>query len=151
MKRFVLLAFVCLFAAAGANAKSIVFNLANGTKVYYLLGDATNPMMRFVDGKVVVDADTYTLSEIKSFYVSETDDPTSIADTQNGTATTYSANTLVIATADNDGVKVFDMKGRMVEANVTHDGDRMMVDLNSLALGTYVVNTGGSSFKVMKK
>ena len=66
MKKLTLLfVFACL-AYAGAMAKSVVFTLVDGTKVYYLLGGETNPKLRFVEGKMTVDADVYEFSDIKS-------------------------------------------------------------------------------------
>ena len=73
MKKLTLLfVFACL-AYAGAMAKSVVFTLVDGTKVYYLLGGEANPKLRFVEGKMTVDADVYEFSDIKNFYISEED------------------------------------------------------------------------------
>ena len=67
-----------LIASIGASAKSVVFTLNDGTKIYYLLSAEVSPMLRFKDGKMVVNEDTYEFTDIKNFYISEEDDPNAI-------------------------------------------------------------------------
>jgi hypothetical protein len=43
-----------------------VLTLSNEKKVYYLLDNKTATMMRFIDGKITVEADEYTFSNIKN-------------------------------------------------------------------------------------
>ncbi len=144
--------FACLLMATGmAEAKSLVLTMKNGTKVYYLLGGETNPMMYFVDGQVNVNADEYTITNIKNFYISETDDPVGIENVLSKNDISYSANTLVINSPSVKDVKVYAVNGAQVNAEVQKAGDIITVDLNSLATGTYIIKAGGSSFKVMKK
>ena len=64
---------IVLMSVCMASAKSVVFTLSNNTKVYYLLGGEKNPVMKFVDGKLVVNTDTYEFSKIKNFVISEED------------------------------------------------------------------------------
>ena len=59
MKKLALSLSLFFLACMTATAKSVVFTLSNGTKIYYLLGGETNPVMRFVDGKITVNADSY--------------------------------------------------------------------------------------------
>ncbi len=152
MKKNLTLMLVCLFAITGtAIAKSLVITMKNNTKIYYLLGGETNPMMRFIDGQVTVDADNYTISNIKNFYISETDDPSAIEEVLTKHDINYSANTLVINSSNINSVKVYTMNGTQVNAEIQNSGDIIAVDLNSLPQGTYIINAGGSSFKVMKK
>ncbi len=152
MKKNILLLLICLLASMGtATAKSIVFTMQNGTLVYYLLGGETNPMLRFVDGKVTVDADEYSLSDIKNFYISSTDDPNSIESVLTKQDISYNANTLVINSSNAGTVKVYSISGAQVNAEIQKSGDIITVDLNPLDKGTYIINAGGSSFKVMKK
>ncbi len=152
MRKTLVMALVCLFAAVGATeAKSLVINLQNGTKAYYLLGGDTNPMMRFVDGKVMMDADEYSIGDIKNFYISETDAPNSIEGILTENDVQFRANTLVINAGDAKGVKVYGANGAQVETDVQQHGDIVTVDLNALRSGTYIVYVSGSSFKVMKK
>ncbi len=152
MKKTLLTALACLLMTAGiAEAKSLVITMKNNKKVYYLLGGETNPMMRFVDGKITVEADAYTISDIKNFYISETDDPVAIENVLSKKDVKYSANTLVINSENVGTVKVYTTSGAQVNADIQKAGDITTVDLNSLGTGTYIINAGGSSFKVMKK
>ncbi len=151
MKKLTLLFCFMLLTTMGAMAKSVVFTLADGTKVYYLLGGDTNPVLRFVDGKVTVDADEYTISDIKNFYVSNEDDPNGIEDVLANQQVRYSANTLVMDAASAKAVKVYTVGGVEVKAEVQKSDDVITVDLNGLAKGAYVVRVGNSSMKVLKK
>lgn len=151
MKKITILFTLMLIVSAGAMAKSVVFTLANNTKVYYLLGSETNPMMRFVDGKMTVNADTYNFSDIKNFYISSEDDPNAIESTLAASNMTYSANTLVVKASEVKSVKVYSVGGKEVNADIQKAGDVITVNLNGLEKGAYVISTGDASFKVLKK
>jgi hypothetical protein len=147
-----LLAFITalVLVSGTAFAKSLVLTLSNGKKVYYLLDNKTATMMRFIDGKITVEADEYTFSNIKNFYISEQDDPNSIEEVISKSNATYRANTLVVNTV-NTPVKVYTTNGMEVNAETSNTGCTTSVDLNNLAKGTYIIRIGDSSFKVMKK
>ena len=151
MKKLTILFILMLATYMGAMAKSVVFTLANNTKVYYLLGGETNPMMRFVDGKVTVNTDAYEISDIKNFYVSSEDDPNAIESAMAATRMEYRANTLVVKADEVKTVKVYSVGGQEVNADIQASGDVIMVNLNGLDKGTYIISTGDASFKVMKK
>lgn len=140
---------VMLAAVVVASAKSVVFTLSDGTLVYYLLGGETNPVMKFVDGKVVVNADTYEFSEVKNFYISATDDPTSVEEVK-ALPSKFDGKTLVVPT-ENANVAVFDASSKKVKASISVANGSTLVDLSSLPKGVYVIKVGGSSIKVMCK
>lgn len=150
MKKLAFLSFMCLVSLT-TMAKSVVFTLSDGTKVYYLLGGETNPVLRFVDGKMKVDADLYELSDIKNFFISEEDDPNGIEALLSKQNITIKANTVVVNSSAVKTLKVFTLSGVEVKADVQRKNDVLTVDLNSLEKGTYVISTGKSSLKVMKK
>ena len=150
MKKLAFLSFMCLVSLT-TMAKSVVFTLSDGTKVYYLLGGETNPVLRFVDGKMKVDADLYELSDIKNFFISEEDDPNGIEALLSKQNITIKANTVVVNSSAVKTLKVFTLSGVEVKADVQRLNDVLTVDLNSLEKGTYVISTGKSSLKVMKK
>lgn len=150
MKKLAFLSFMCLVSLT-TMAKSVVFTLSDGTKVYYLLGGETNPVLRFVDGKMKVDADLYELSDIKNFFISEEDDPNGIEALLSKQDITIKANTVVVNSSAVKTLKVFTLSGVEVKADVQRLNDVLTVDLNSLEKGTYVISTGKSSLKVMKK
>ncbi|MBQ6965725.1 MAG: hypothetical protein IJP82_08585 [Bacteroidaceae bacterium] len=151
MKKLTFLLAFMLMASMEVMAKSVVFTLSDGTKVYYLLGGETSPMLRFVDGKLTVDADEYELSNIKNFYISEEDDPNGIEEVLTQQNIRFSANTVVINSPTVKTVKVYTVGGAEVDADVQKSGDVISVNLNGLAKGFYVISTGKASLKVMKK
>jgi len=151
MKRLFLAAMIIGASVFTAAAKSVVFTLQNGTLVYYLLSSDASPVLKFVEGGVTVNADGYTFSQIKNFYISTTDDPNAIDEVAADVEATFKPNMLVLNAADVKSVKVFGASGAEVEANVSEAGDRVVVDLSNLAKGVYVISTGNTSFKMLKK
>lgn len=150
MKKISLAILFMLVASVGAMAKSVVFTLSDGTLVYYLLGGETNPIMRFVDGKIVVNADEYELTGIKNFYISATDDPNGIEQTAAEKNFSFKENRFVVkASAEN--VAVYSVSGAKVDAAVESAEGFVTIDLSSADKGTYVIKVGNSSVKVMKK
>lgn len=151
MKKLTLLfAFACLVCVC-AQAKSVVFTLADGTKVYYLLGGETNPKLRFQEGKMLVEADTYEFSNIKNFYISSEDDPNAIENVLSKQNVRVRGNMVVINSSSVKNVDVFAANGAKVSADIQRDGDVITVNLNGLPKGMYVVSVGQSSLKVMKR
>ena len=140
-----------LMASIGASAKSVVFTLKDGTKVYYLLSKEVNPIMRFKEGKMVVNDDAYEFSDIKNFYISDEDDPNAIEAVLSQQEVTYSANTVIFRSEAVKTVKVYTLDGVEVKAPVQQNGDVISVNLNGLEKGTYLISTGASSIKVWKK
>lgn len=141
-----------LFASVTiADAKSIVFTLKFGQQVYYLLGGETNPVMRFVDGKIVMNDDTYEFSGIKNFRYSATDDPSAIETVSVAERMKLKGNILVARCGAKETVRVRDLSGKEVVTAVSRDGESTVVNLNPLPSGTYVISIGNSSIKVMKR
>lgn len=149
MKRLVTLMIV-LASVCMASAKSVVFTLSDGTLVYYLLGGDTNPIMRFVDDKVVVNADTYEFSGIKNFYISNEDDPNAIENVLAKSSIKYDGNTVVVSAAKGKTVKVFAVNGTEVKAPISTAEGYAAVDMSGLQKGTYIISVGSSSIKVRK-
>lgn len=140
-----------LIASIGASAKSVVFTLNDGTKVYYLLSAEVSPMLRFKDGKMVVNEDTYEFTDIKNFYISEEDDPNAIEKVLAKHNVTFKANTVVINSDSVKILKVYTLDGVEVKVPVEKSENVISVNLNGLERGTYLISTGDSSLKVLKK
>lgn len=140
-----------LAASVGAMAKSVVFTLVDGTKVYYLLGGDKDPVLKFVDGKMTVNADTYEFSGIKNFYISEEDDPVAIDDVLAGKDVSYRDGMIVVKASDVKRVTVYAMNGSPVEADVVKADGVVTISLAALPAGNYVVKVDGTSFKVAKR
>ena len=140
-----------LVASIGATAKSLVFTLNDGTKVYYQLSSEVNPIMRFKEGKLLVNDDVYEFDGIKNFYLSDEDAPNAIENVQSKPNVTFNANTVLIPADAVKMLKVFTVDGVEVKTVIQNEGDVFSVDLNGLAKGVYVISTGKSSLKVIKK
>ena len=141
--------FLLLMTSVGASARSIVFTLSDDTKVYYLLSSEVNPVLRFKEGKMVVNEDVYEFSDIKNFYISEEDDPNAIEPVLSKLNMTFKENTVIIRSETVKTVRVYTLNG--VKASVEKTDDVISVNLNGLEKGTYLINTGNSSLKVLKK
>ena len=152
MNKRIVIAIACLLFSIGVSfGKSLVLTLANNTLVYYVLGGDKNPMMRFADGKVCVNSDEYAFSNIKNFYISETDDPSGIEHLLKEQQITYKAGTLIVHTDNPESIGVYNANGMKVSVPVELSGDAVAVSLNQLPKGVYVVRVGESSFKVFKQ
>ena len=151
MKKLALSLSLFFLACMTATAKSVVFTLSNGTKIYYLLGGETNPVMRFVDGKITVNADSYEFADIKNFYISATDDPTAIEAVLDKRNISFKDNTVVIQSSKTSTAAVYAIGGTAVKADMQKDGDILTIDLSSLPAGSYVIKAGKASFKVTKR
>lgn len=152
MNKRIVIAIACLLFSIGISfGKSLVLTLANNTLVYYMLGGAKNPMMRFADGKVCVESDEYTFSNIKNFYISETDDPSGIEHLLKEQQITYKAGTLIVHTDSPESIGVYTVNGMKISVPVEQAGNVVAVSMTQLPNGVYVVRVGESSFKVFKK
>ena len=140
-----------LLFSVGASAKSVVFTLNNGDKVYYLLSKDAAPMLRFKDGRMTVNDEAYEFSDIKNFYISDVDDPTAIEQVLSKQPMTFRANTVVLRSDAAKTLKVYTLDGVEAKVQVQKMDDVISVDLNGLEKGTYVISTGSSSMKVWKK
>lgn len=154
MKKNYLMAVAIAFMSANfAMAKSLVLTLADNTKVYYLLGGEKDPKMHFLEGKLTINADEYTFEGIKSFRISNEDDPNGIESIfEKNPSTKLQNGTLYISkTASADAVKVYNAAGVLVNATIGNAGDMTTVDATNLAKGVYIVKIGKSSIKFIKK
>lgn len=152
MNKRIVIAIACLLFSIGISfGKSLVLTLANNTLVYYVLGGAKNPMMRFADGKVCVESDEYTFSNIKNFYISETDDPSGIEHLLKEQQITYKAGTLIVHTDSPESISVYTVNGMKISIPVEQAGNVVAVSMTQLPNGVYVVRVGESSFKVFKQ
>lgn len=152
MKEKIITIAACLLLAVGTlSAKSLVLTLGNGTHVYYLLGEEVNPMMRFVDGKVTVDTDVYEFSNIKNFYISETDDPNGIEHAIGSMTAKYGNGFVIFDTDTPITIKVYASNGSEYPVLPQHIGGKTIVDLHALPQGTYIITAGDTTLKVLKK
>ena len=133
------------------SAKSLVLTLGNGTRVYYLLGEDTNPMMKFINGDIIVNADSYEFSNIKNFYISETDDPSGIERTTQGAAAKFYNNSVIFEADKPLSVRVFSSDGREVRVRPIQREGQTIVNLHTLPQGAYIIAAGGATLKIVKR
>ena len=151
MKEKIITLVACLlFVAANLSAKSLVLTLKNGTLVYYLLDEDVNPMLRFVDGGIVVNTDKYEFSNVKNFYISATDDPSGIEHVV-GEHVQYDHNVLVFSSEYSQSFAVYTCSGHQVAVSAQQANGQTIIDLNPLPQGAYIVTIGESSLKIFKK
>lgn len=137
MKKFFL--FSIIFALAlTMQAKSLVITLADGTEVYYLLGGDEDPVMKFVDGKVVINTNTYEFSDIQKFYISQTDDPVGIK-----------AESLYLK--GDKTIEVYSLDGKKMDIKTTTTDAFSAINTSPLPKGVYIVRIGNQQMKVLKK
>lgn len=152
MKEKIITIAACLLLAVGTlSGKSLVLTLGNGTHVYYLLGEEVNPMMRFVNGKVTVNTDVYEFSNIKNFYISETDVPNSIEHTIGSMTAKYGNDFVIFDTATPITIKVYASNGSEFPVAPQHIGGKTIVDLRTLPQGIYIITAGDTALKILKK
>ena len=151
MKEKIIALAACLFLFVSAiPAKSLVLTLRNGTLVYYLLGGETNPMLRFVEGDIVVNTDKYAFSNVKNFYISATDDPSGITHIM-GETFQYDHNIVVVNTEKSLPIKIYACDGHKITTCSQQVKGQTIIDLNPLPQGVYIVAIGESSLKIFKK
>lgn len=137
MKKTFLLSIIFAFALS-MQAKSLVITLDDGTDVYYLLGGDEDPVMKFVDGKVVIKTDSYEFSNIKKFYISQTDDPVGIK-----------AETLYLK--GDKTIEVYSLDGKKMDIDTTTTDAISAVNTSPLPKGVYIIRIGNQQMKVLKK
>lgn len=133
--------------ATSVEAKSLVLVMSDSTRVYFLLDDT--PVMKFNGGNITVDTKTYAFTDIVRFYISATDDPSGIEQLMAKEEVKWEGGTLLLQ--GKKDVEVYDINGRKQEVKVTTTADNTFVDTNSLPKGTYVMKSGKTSLKFMKK
>lgn len=147
VKKLILICTLALLASVSASARSLVLVLSDSTKIYFLLDD--KPVLRMVDGKVMIDTQAFRFEEVDRFYISQTDDPSGIEAVMAEKQVTFDGNTIVV-----DGekaVEVYAINGMKMKAKVSRTAGMTKVDTSGLAKGTYVVKVGKASMKFVKK
>lgn len=135
-----------------ATAKSLVLTLADGSEVYYLLGGETNPMMKFIDGAVYINADEYSFGGIEKFRISQTDDPNGIEAiaSEKGGISIEKGAIYIKSTANLGDISIYAANGAKIDAPIEKSGDIIVVNTVSVPKGIYIIKAGNSSVKFIK-
>jgi len=139
-----------LWAVLAVNAmcaRSLVVQLSDSTKVYFLLDSV--PVMDFTGGHVAIADKAYTYEEFDRFYISETDDPNGVESLLARAGVRMEAGMMVVSGKGEIGVYAAD--GRKQPVKVSRRGDTATVSLDKLPRGTYLVRVGSRTVKFNKK
>ena len=147
IKKVILICTLALLTSMSANARSLVLVLSDSTKIYFLLDD--KPVLRMVDGKVLIDTQAFSFEDVDHFYISQTDDPSSIEAVLAERKVKFEGNTLVV---DGDKtVEVYAVNGTKMKVKMSKSAGVTMVNTEDLVKGVYIVKIGKTSFKFSKK
>ncbi len=141
---------MCLLAGTLSAANTLVITMTDGTTHAFSLNG--QPVMTFSEDNLMIDGDmsaTYPWSSVVGFCFS---DATALDEWSAGTLRmSYTDNrTVHISGLPSDiSVTLYSVAGQRLAAGVPHDGD-LAIDLPTAA-GTYLINIGSRSFKIIKK
>lgn len=143
----------CMLPASAAKYMTLVF--ADGSEQSLLL--STQPIVSFNRTKLIVkfynpvagQTDlNFNKQEVKKYFFS--DEATGVASiTNDKDAMSVQGNRIVVRGAK-DTVSVFRTDGTQVQTVVKVDGDTVVVSLDGLANGTYIVRAGKNVVKIAK-
>lgn len=143
----------CMLPASAAKYMPLVF--ADGSEQSLLL--STQPIVSFNRTKLIVkfynpvagQTDlNFNKQEVKKYFFS--DEATGVASiTNDKDAMSVQGNRIVVRGAK-DTVGVFRTDGTQVQTVVKADGDTVVIELDNLANGTYIVRAGKNVVKIAK-
>lgn len=131
--------------------------------------DEVLPKMTFTPRTVIFEIPPVSADEKPTTYVCEVEDlqamkPIEVSTEMSSINDIFAADNVVITpvsnnevrisgtdVADADAVRVYDMNGRMMRAEVVADGDALKLSLADLPSGVYIVNISSTSLKVTKR
>lgn len=143
----------CMLPASAAKYMTLVF--ADGSEQSLLLSaepdvSLTRTMLyvRFNNPQAGQTDLKFNKQNVKKYFFSdETTDVESVADTQTGMS--VQGNRIVVRGAKG-AVGVFRTDGTQVQTVVKADGDTVVIELDNLANGTYIVRAGKNVVKIAK-
>lgn len=143
----------CMLPASAAKYMTLVF--ADGSEQSLLLSNyptvsfnSTQLIVQFYDAVAGQTEVNFNKQEVKKYFFSdEATDVESIADTQTGMS--VQGNRIVVRGAKG-AVDVFRTDGTQVQTVVKADGDTVVIELDNLANGTYIVRAGKNVVKIAK-
>lgn len=143
----------CMLPASAAKYMTLVF--ADGSEQSLLL--STQPTVSFNRTKLIVKLHNpvagqtglnFNKQEVKKYFFS--DEATGVASiTNDKDAMSVQGNRIVVRGAK-DTVSVFRTDGTQVQTVVKTDGDTVVIELDNLANGTYIVRAGKNVVKIAK-
>lgn len=143
----------CMLPASAAKYMTLVF--ADGSEQSLLL--STQPIVSFNRTKLIVkfynpvagQTDlNFNKQEVKKYFFS--DEATGVASITNDKDAMSVQGDRIVVRGAKDTVGVFRTDGTQVQTVVKADGDTVVIELDNLANGTYIVRAGKNVVKIAK-
>ncbi|MDD4430456.1 MAG: hypothetical protein PHF61_03520 [Bacteroidales bacterium] len=155
----ILILFLFLLHIGFVSARSLVIELKDGTKMYYLISLDENPCLVFDQGDMSIKSDLFTVSEVEKFYISETDNPNRLTnpqqeDTFRSTGLAAESLHIIIENLNPEKlplVSLFSIEGKALESSCIFKDKELIVETSGLARGIYILKIGNKSLKFQKK
>jgi hypothetical protein len=155
----ILILFLFLLHIGFVSARSLVIELKDGTKMYYLISLDENPCLVFDKENMSIQSDQFTVSDVEKFYISETDNPNRLENpTQHtGIQSTGLADECLYIVMENlnpeeqPDVSLFSIDGKLLKSSYSYRGKELVLDTSGLARGVYILKIGNKSLKFQKK
>ena len=151
----VMLSSVPLVAQDNAGQRQLVLLLASGEQIAYLTSE--QPSFQLIDDKLVLTSMRvqveYEAKDITKFYLEKAADTGIEQMEQTGKAIpSYSDGFLSISNAQpHTPVGITDLRGVVVRRLTVGDDGQLVVNLNMLPAGVYIINIGRNIVKITKK
>lgn len=151
----VMLSSVPLVAQDNAGQRQLVLLLASGEQIAYLTSE--QPSFQLIDDKLVLTSMRvqveYEAKDITKFYLEKAADTGIEQMEQTGKAIpSYSDGFLSISNAKpHTPVGITDLRGVVVKRLAVGDDGQLVVNLNMLPAGVYIINIGRNIVKITKK
>lgn len=143
----------CMLPASAAKYMTLVF--ADGSEQSLLL--STQPTVSFNRTKLIVKFHNpvagqtglnFNKQEVKKYFFS--DEATGVASITNDKDAMSVQGNRIVVRGTKDTVSVFRTDGTQVQTVVKTDGDTVVIELDNLANGTYIVRAGKNVVKIAK-
>lgn len=155
----ILILFLLMLHIGLVSARSLVIELKDGTKMYYLVSLNENPCLVFDQGSMSIQSDRFTISDVNKFYISETDDPNQLNNPRQEEtfrSTGLAAESLhIIMDSLTPGelpkIGLFSIDGKSLECSYRFKGKELILETSGLARGIYLLKIDNKSLKFQKK
>jgi hypothetical protein len=157
-----LLLIVCAQAIASNEPNRLVVKMTDGTENIFVLSE--KPVVTFDSKKVYISSSSFSteLSNVQEFYFqAESSVPTDINEIKPDGSVDTSAKFVfryvdgqtvsIEGSAAPDRVSVYALNGSLVSAQVDKSTNQVIVHLNSLPSGIYIIRANSQSFKISKR
>jgi hypothetical protein len=143
---------ICATLNTAAAEKSMYVYLKNGDVVTFSISDL--PKITFDDGVMTVGTELFQVSNVSKYTIgTETDDVISIdAGDLKVDARRALDGYVTISNLGKQEIKLFDLSGKEIQFKMKNENENdVVIDFNDHSAGTYILNIGTESIKLLKK